>query len=69
MPRILEIRSRHRVDAISNTSFAALAAAGVQSERLSNPKTTATPVLELREVPRERKAVQPQSVAAFRSRN
>ena len=66
---MFEMRSGQREDAVSRTSFAAFAAAGVQSARLLNPKTIATAVSDERDAARERNAVQPHSVAGFRSRN
>jgi hypothetical protein len=59
----------HLVVAVPNMAFAALIDIGVQSLRLLKPTTTAIRAVELIAVANDKKAVQPQSAAGFKSRN
>jgi hypothetical protein len=63
------IDSLECIPAVLRTFLAALMDIGVQSLRFLKPTTTAITVLELIAVANDKKAVQPQSAAGFKSRN
>lgn len=67
--KTLMMDSLDLVAAVLSTFFAALIDMGLQSLRRLKPTTTAMRVLELTAIASDKKAVQPQSAAGFKSRN